>query len=163
MFARMNLLSKEDVKVDYSVHLDRFSIIRNDEWLSISTTSFEVLHTLASTQFDFERVIIQQQGSEVEIIKLLSNYILTFKSKTVTTSLILTSNVMNTIKENFRHMMNIVRVERERRGSNMKVVKRKKMELVREGEGVVLRFRLLYNHKDSNLMSCRLQIHANVP
>ena len=132
--ATMNLLKTEDIKLDYSSHLDRISITRNEEWISISVTCFEMLHLLSNTTCDYERIVIQQQGSEVEIIKLLSNFILTFKGKNLTTSLVLTSNVITTIKENFRQLLNIIRTERSRRPSAMKSSKRMKLKPTREGE-----------------------------
>ena len=133
MFARMNVLSTESVKVDYSVQLDRFSIIRDNEWLSVGTTAFQLLNTLATSNHEFERVVVQQSGSEIEIIKLLGNYLLTFRSKTLTSSVVLTSNVMKTLCENHTRIMTMVRVERNRRGGNMEINKKRKFGTPNKG------------------------------
>lgn len=130
----MNVLSTENVKVDYSIQLDRFSIIRNNEWLSIGISAFEVLNTLAFSTNDFERIVVQQSGSEIEIIKLLGNFLLTFRSRTLTSNVVLSSSVMKTLSDNHTRIMNMVRVEKNRRGANAEIIKKRKFGLLNKGE-----------------------------
>ena len=129
----MNVLTTEGLKIDYSVHLDRFSIIVNNEWISISKTAFELLNAISFSKNEFERVVIQQSGSEIEIIKLLENYLLTFRSKTLTTNQVLTKTVMEILNENHDRIINAVRVETNRRTANRNIVKKLKFGSVNKG------------------------------
>ena len=136
----MNVLTTEGLKIDYSAHLDRLSIIVNNEWISVSITAFELLHVVSFSKQEFERIVIQQSGSELEILKLLENYLLTFRSKTLTTCQVLTSSVMKILNEHHDRIINAVRVESKRRTVNRNIVK--KLKFCSENKG-----KLLYNEE----------------
>ena len=139
MFATMNVLITEGIKIDYSVHLDRFSISANNEWISVSTTGFELLNAVSFSKNEFERFVIQQSGSEIEIIKLLENYLLTFRSKTLTTTQVLTRTVMKILNENRVRFINAVRVETTRRTANRNIVTKLKFGSENRGNLLVLK------------------------
>ena len=67
--------------------------------------------------------MIQQSGSEIEFMKLLEIYLLTFRSKTITTSQVLTRTVIKILNESHDRIMNAVRVETTRRTANRDTVK----------------------------------------
>ena len=125
----MNVLTTECLQVDYSAHQDRFSIIVKNDWLSGGTTSFELKLAVQFSKHEFERVNIQQCGSEIEPINLLENYLLTTRSKILTTSVVLTSSEMNISNENYNRFMNVSRVESTIRTATREIVKRKNLEM----------------------------------
>ena len=98
----MNLLAKEDIKIDFSARLNRFSISKKDEWISISPCTFKMLVSLIDVDSDYERIKIFQNGSEVEIVKLYCNYVLSFNCKSIRTSIVLPSMIMEYISQNFK-------------------------------------------------------------
>ena len=82
-----------------------------------------LLHAVSFSKHEFERVVIQQSGSEIEFMKLLEIYLLTFRSKTITTSQVLTRTVIKILNESHDRIMNAVRVETTRRTANRDTVK----------------------------------------
>ena len=99
--ARMNIFKKDGVRIDFSSRLNRFSISQNTEWISLSPTTFHLLLCLLQTDSNYERVRIQQNGSEVEILKLNENYLLTFSSRSINSSINLKKSILESISTNY--------------------------------------------------------------
>ena len=100
----MNVFSKEDVKIDFSARLNRFSISKKDEWISISPCAFKMMVALTDVGSDYERINVHQNGSEVEILKLYSNYVLTFNCKSIRSSIVLPSTIIQSISQNYKNI-----------------------------------------------------------
>ena len=97
----MNIFKKDGVRIDFSSRLNRFSISQNTEWISLSPTTFHLLLCLLQTDSNYERVRIQQNGSEVEILKLNENYLLTFSSRSINSSISLKKSILESISTNY--------------------------------------------------------------
>ena len=48
----------------------RFSPAKNKEWFGISHKSFHVIMVLMDVKSDFDRVVVNQESSQLEIIKI---------------------------------------------------------------------------------------------
>ena len=70
-------------------------------------------------------MIIHQNGSSIEVIKLMTNFLLTFVSGTVHSSIILTSGVMSKIDQDYQRIMELVTSERAKSDKSSLVKKRK--------------------------------------
>ena len=62
MSGTMNVLPTESVKVDHSIELYRFSMIINNEWLRVATTASQLLNTFATSNHEFDQIVVQQSG-----------------------------------------------------------------------------------------------------
>ena len=76
-----NMFKDRDISISYNSILNRFSLAKNDEWISISITTFYVWMGMLDVETDYEHVIIDQNPSTVEITKIFSSINLKFKSK----------------------------------------------------------------------------------
>ena len=56
---------------------------------------------LLQTDSNYERVKTQQNGSEVEILKLYENYLVTLTSRTINSSITLKKNILESITTNY--------------------------------------------------------------
>ena len=108
----MNVFMKDGVRIDFNQKMNRFSITKDKEFLSISPTVFMLLVTLADSESDYERISIQQNGSLVEIIKLVNNYLLTFTCKSLSSSLILPGHILVLIAANYTNMIGLIKFEK---------------------------------------------------
>ena len=97
----MNIYKKDGISIDFSVRLNRFSVSQNTEWISLSPTTFHLLLCLLQTDSNYERVKTLQKGSEVEILKLYENYLVTFTSRTINSSITLKKNILESISTNY--------------------------------------------------------------
>ena len=97
----MNIYKKDGISIDFSVRLNRFSVSQNTEWISLSPTTFHLLLCLLQTDSNYERVKTLQKGSEVEILKLYENYLVTFTSRTISSSITLKKNILESISTNY--------------------------------------------------------------
>ena len=97
----MNIFKKDGVRIDFSSRLNRFSISQNTEWISLSPTTFHLLLCLLQSDSNYEKVRVQQNGSEVEILKLNENYLLTFTSRSINSSINLKKSILESISTNY--------------------------------------------------------------
>ena len=111
----MNVFLREGVRIDFNRKLNRFSITRDKEFISITPTVFQLLVTLANSESEYDRVSIQQNGSMAEIIKLASNYLLTFTSKGLSSSVLLYGHILDLISINFNKIMNMIKCEKNQK------------------------------------------------
>ena len=101
----MNVFSKNGLKIDYTVRLDRFSLSRGNEWVSLSPTVLASIVTVAQCKSESERIKVQQNGSFIEIIKLLDNFMVSFTSKNFTSSLTLESDVVKCLAQSYENIL----------------------------------------------------------
>ena len=102
---KLNLFSKNGLRIDYTVRLDRFSLSRGNEWISLSPSVLAILVTVARCKSESEIIKIQQNGSFIEIIKLLDNFIVSFTNKNLTSSLVLESDVVKCLEQSYENIL----------------------------------------------------------
>ena len=125
MLQRVNVLQVDNVRINFNTRVERFAISSNGEWISIGLTAFDLINTLSKSKNDFNKLIIHQNGSSIEVIKLMTNFLLTFVSGTVHSSIILTSGVMSKIDQDYQRIMELVTSERAKSDKSSLVKKRK--------------------------------------
>lgn len=96
----MNLLKFESFKIDYNSYIDRINVSKDNDWIGISPLVFSVWMTMLEVNSQFEKIIIKQDGSQIEIIKLLNNSLLTLTSKAFVTSVAVTDKEYEKIRSN---------------------------------------------------------------
>ena len=101
----MNVFSKNGFKVDYTMRMDRFSASKENEWISFSPTVFAIIVTIARSESKSERITVNQHGSYIEIIKILNNFMLSFTSKNLTSSLTLESESVKCLAESYENIL----------------------------------------------------------
>ena len=57
----------------------RFLLANNEEWLSITHTSFHVMMVMMDVWSDFDRVDVNQRSSHLETMEIFYNFMLEFK------------------------------------------------------------------------------------
>ena len=101
----MNVFSKNGFKVEYTVRMDRFSASKENEWISFSPTVFAIIVTIARSESKSERITVNQHGSYIEIIKVLDNFMVSFTSKNLTSSLILESDIVKCLAQSYENIL----------------------------------------------------------
>ena len=85
--------------------MDRFSASKENEWISFSPTVFAIIVTIARSESKSERITVNQHGSYIEIIKILNNFMLSFTSKNLTSSLTLESESVKCLAESYENIL----------------------------------------------------------
>ena len=101
----MNVFSKNGFKVEYTVRMDRFSASKENEWISFSPTVFAIIVTITRSESKSERITVNQHGSYIEIIKVLDNFMVSFTSKNLTSSLILESDIVKCLAQSYENIL----------------------------------------------------------
>ena len=104
----MNVFSKNGFKVDYTVRMDRFSASKDNEWISFSPTVLAIIVTVARSESKSERITVNQHGSHIEIIKVLDNFMVSFTSKNLTSSLTLESDIVKCLAQSYENILESV-------------------------------------------------------
>ena len=85
--------------------MDRFSASKENEWISFSPTVFAIIVTIARSESKSERITVNQHGSYIEIIKVLDNFMVSFTSKNLTSSLILESDIVKCLAQSYENIL----------------------------------------------------------
>ena len=101
----MNVFSKNGLKIEYTMRMDRFSASKDNEWISFSPTVFAIIVTIARSESKSERITVNQHGSYIEIIKVLNNFMVSFTSKNLTSSLTLESESVECLVESYENIL----------------------------------------------------------
>ena len=104
----MSLFKNEEIKIDYNAQMKRFSILKNEEWISITHTSFRVMMVMMDAKSDFDRVVVNQQSSHLEIIQILKNFMLEFKCKNFTSIIVISNTTMRAIYNVHNDILKVV-------------------------------------------------------
>ena len=89
--------------------MKQFSIAKNDEWLSIAHTSFHVMMVMMDEKSDFDRVVVNQQSSYLEIIQILKNFMLEFKCENFTSIIVISDSTVCGIYNFCNDILKVVR------------------------------------------------------
>ena len=92
----MNVFSKNGFKIEYTMRI------------SFSPTVFVVSVTIVRIDSKSKRIIVNQQGSYIEIIKVLDNFMVSFTSKSLTSSLTLESEIVKCLAESYENILESV-------------------------------------------------------
>ena len=95
--SKMNLFRNNEVKIDYNTQMKRFSLAKNEEWVSITHTSFHVMLVMMDVKTDYDQIVINQNCSQLEIIKIFKNFMLEFKCKNFTSVIVISDSTMHAI------------------------------------------------------------------
>ena len=91
----MNVFSKIGLKIDYTTRMDKCSARKDNEWCSFSQTVLAVVVAIVRGQTRSERIIVHQHGSHIKVITVLGNFMNSFKSKDITSSLTIDCDIFN--------------------------------------------------------------------
>ena len=100
----MNVFSENGFKIDYTMRMDRFSASKDNEWIKFSPTVFAVIVAIVRTKSKSRRIIVIQHGSHFEVIKVLDNFMISFTSKNLTSSLTLESDNVKCLAESYENI-----------------------------------------------------------
>ena len=76
----MSIYPTEKLKINYSPIFDRLSLIAGEDFISLSITSFYLWMVLIEQDSDFERLNVNQQGSDVIFTKINGSFAIHFNS-----------------------------------------------------------------------------------
>ena len=109
----MNVFSKNGLKIDYTTRMGRFSASKDNEWISFSPTVLAVVVAIARSRIRSERVIVNEEESRIEVIKVLGNFMICVKSKDTTSSLTIECDIVNSLVSSFNNIMEAVEKQNE--------------------------------------------------
>ena len=109
----MNVFSKNGLKIDYTTRMGRFSASKDNEWISFSPTVLAVVVAIARSRIRSERVIVNEEESRIEVIKVLGNFMICVKSKDTTSSLTIECDIVNSLVSSFNNIMEAVKKQNE--------------------------------------------------
>ena len=89
LFENMALFDFNGIKINYSSIMKRLSISKDTEWISLSTTSFNCWMAVIGGNEPYSEITIKQNNSTVNIIKLMNNFVLSFKGKNITSYIVI--------------------------------------------------------------------------
>ena len=101
----MNVFSRNAFKIEYNKRMDSFSASKDNEWISFSPTVFAVIVAIARAESKSERIIVNQHGSHIEVVKDLDNFMIFFTSKNLTSSLTLESEIVKCLAEKYENIL----------------------------------------------------------
>ena len=107
----MSVYNAHGIRIDYNPNLRRFSILKGRDWVSISPTVLNLLFTLNEINSPYERVTVHQHGSQIEIVKLATNFLIIFVARNISGSLMMESNVIQELNVQKTSIMNRVKSE----------------------------------------------------
>ena len=87
----------DEVRIDYNAQMKRFSLSRNDDWLSFTHTSFRVMMVMMDETNEYDRIVVNQLSSQLEIIKNFKNFMLEFKCKNFTSVIVMCESTMKAL------------------------------------------------------------------
>ena len=158
----MNIFRSENFNFDYNKFMNRLTITKGNEWISLSITSFNIFLNIVENSSSYERVIIRQNGSDVEVTCLMKNYNLTLTCKNFTTFLNFSELEGNLIRENIKiikenlHKLKSIAIDGEKKNE---VPKNTKTKMITQTEHK--KRRLNYELKKSNESSAKRVRNAN--
>ena len=109
----MNVFSKNGLKIDYTTRMGRFSASKDNEWISFSPSVLAVVVAIARSRIRSERVIVNEEESRIEVIKVLGNFMICVKSKDTTSSLTIECDIVNSLVSSFNNIMEAVEKQNE--------------------------------------------------
>ena len=68
-----------------------------------------VIVTIARSQSKSERINVHQHGSHIEVVKVLDNFMISFTSKNITSSLTAECDIVNSLASNFINITELVK------------------------------------------------------
>ena len=96
----MNIYRADDTRFDFNKHLNRVNLTKGNEWISLSLTSFDIFLNLIQNDSIVEKVIIRQNGGDIEVLSLMKNYLVTLVCKNFTTYVTFPEIDGNKIRDN---------------------------------------------------------------
>ena len=93
--------------------MGRFSASKDNEWISFSPTVLAVVVAIARSRIRSERVIVNEEESRIEVIKVLGNFMICVKSKDTTSSLTIECDIVNSLVSSFNNIMEAVEKQNE--------------------------------------------------
>ena len=77
----VNIFHSDELKIDFNPKMNRLSIHNERKsWISCSSTSFQLLIVLMKSGGCYEKVVVDQLSSTLEILKIGGNFSLKFES-----------------------------------------------------------------------------------
>ena len=91
----MNLFNYQGVQIYYNNSLKRVSINKDGEFMSLTLSTFKLFLTLAKIDSDVDRIRVTQEGSEIDILKLYGNFMLTAHSRNYNSTITISKKIID--------------------------------------------------------------------
>ena len=109
----MNVFYKNGLKIEYTTRMGRFCASNDNECISFSPTVLAVVVAIARSETRSERVVVNEQGSHIGVIKVLGNFMISVTSKDSTSSLTIECDIVNSLVSSFNNIMEAVKKQNE--------------------------------------------------
>ena len=76
----MALTTINNIRVNYNVIFDRLSIVSTKDFVSLTQRSFNIFMNMIKSKSLYDKIILTQSKSELEILQLCGNFVLRFQS-----------------------------------------------------------------------------------
>ena len=76
----MALTTINNIRVNYNVIFDRLSIVSTKDFVSLTQRSFNIFMNMIKSKSLYDKIILTQSKSELEILHLCGNFVLRFRS-----------------------------------------------------------------------------------
>ena len=96
----MNLFNYQGLQIYYNNSLKRVSINKDGEFMSLTLSIFKLFLTLAKTDSDVNRIKATQNGSDIEILTLYGNFMLTMLSFKQHSSIFIPIHILDVLIRN---------------------------------------------------------------
>ena len=96
----MNLFKYQNLQLHYNNILKRISVNKDDEFMSLTLSTFKLFLTLAKDDSDVNRIQVTQNGSDIEILKLYGNFMLTMQSWKYHSTITISKPIIDKLIEN---------------------------------------------------------------
>ena len=96
----VNLIKYDGFKIDFNSYINRLSISKGNDWVSISPLAFKIWISLFDFDSKYEKVNLKQDGCSIEIIKLAKNSLLSISNKSFISSVAVTETEFEKIQAN---------------------------------------------------------------
>ena len=96
----MNLFNYQGLQIYYNNSLKRVSINKDGEFMSLTLSTFKLFLTLTKTDSDVNRIKATQNGSDIEILTLYGNFMLTMLSLKHHSTICIPKQIMDVLIRN---------------------------------------------------------------
>ena len=96
----MNLFNYQGLQIYYNNSLKRVTINKDGEFMSLTLSTFKLFLTLAQTHSDVNRIKATQNGSDIEILTLYGNFMLTMLSLKQHSTICIPKQIMDVLIRN---------------------------------------------------------------
>ena len=101
----LNLYKKGEIQIDYNASMNRLSMLKGNDWVSITPTALDIINVIAGSKSIFENVKINMSNlSEADVIRLENQILIQFSGRSLQSKVVFTCDQIHEITKKFREM-----------------------------------------------------------